>query len=195
GHRRNAGIRRGNALEQLNNGRIRGCRSLRDAGHGRLACCADVAKDGSLITGKEKCAVTDDRTAEGAAELVAMKRVCGTRRIPRFGIEHGIAHKLEGIAVKAVAARSGYDVDYSPGILAVLRAVVAGLHAEFLKRIGHWKGLVYVGVFVNVVSTVELVADLILAGAIRGNRHRSREGLGRPLVGATAGRSDRTRHE
>src|SRR5262249_60023932 len=103
--------------------------------------------------------------------------------------------KFKGIAVEAVRAGLGYDVDYSPGILAVRRAVIAGLNAEFLKRVRHGKRLVDVGVLVNVVTAIQLVADLVLPRPIRGNGHRPREGLGRALVGAAAGRVDRTRYQ
>ena len=105
----------------------------------------------------------DDRPANRATKLVAFEYVlgdgCGKEIL---GVEDWIAHKLKHIAVELVAARTGDNIHHAARALAVLRAVVAALYAEFLQGVGKRKWLVYVRVFVNVISAIELIAQPIL---------------------------------
>src|SRR4029077_14777863 len=84
--------------------------------------------------------------------------------------ERRIANEFEGIAVEIVGAGLGDDVHDAARVGAVFRAIVAGLDAEFLQGVGERKGLIDVRVFVNVVATVKLVANRILAGAVGGKK-------------------------
>src|SRR5262249_53274715 len=130
----------------------------------------------------------DDGPAKGSPELIAFYLVLGRgsgKEILR--IEKRIADVFKDVAVKGIGTRFSHHVDYAAGILAVLRAVVSGLNAEFLKSIRKGEGLVDVGVFVHVVAAIELVADRVLAGAVYGVGHGTGERLGCPLVGATVG--------
>ena len=97
--------------------------------------------------------------------------------------------------MEIVSTRFGNDIDHPAGVLTVFRAVIAGLHAEFLQRVGKGKGLVDVGVFVHVVAAVELVADRILPSSVCRIGHRTGKSLGRALVSATVGGIDGASHQ
>ena len=135
----------------------------------------------------------DDGAAESAAILIALDAIGSARRGKEIlGVEHRIANEFEGVSVETVCARLGDDVNDAARVGAVLRAVVAGLDAEFLERVGERKGLIDVGVFVHVVAAVELVADGILAGSICGESDGPGESLGGTLIGTSIRRVDRS---
>src|SRR5262252_6737268 len=94
--------------------------------------------------------------AESPAELIALDLV-PAGRCPVTRVEYAVAHEFERSAVELVGARFGDDVDDSSGILPVLRAVVAGLHAELEQRDGHGKRLIDVGVLVHIIAAIELI--------------------------------------
>ena len=153
-----------------------------------------IALNGLLIGDKKESAIADNRAAEGAAELVALELVFCCR-VPRSGVEDRVAQEFKSIAVEVVAARLCDDVHDTPGILTVLRAVVACLHTEFLERIRHGEGLVYVGVLIDVITTVELVANLVLARTVGDDCHRAGKRLGLPLISSARNRQHRARDQ
>src|SRR4029077_471988 len=57
------------------------------------------------------------------------------------------------------------------------------------------KGLIDVGVFINVVAAVELITDRVLSSPVGRKRHCARKGLGCPLVRTSIGGVDRSRHQ
>src|SRR5262249_61495931 len=87
--------------------------------------------------------------------------------------------------MEGVSAGFCDHIDHCPGILAIFRAVIAGLYAELLEGIGIREWLVDVGVLVNIVAAVELITDLVLACTVHCDLYRAGEGFGRPLVGAS----------
>src|SRR5271156_4249496 len=92
-----------------------------------------IAKCGALIPGEEKCLVVDNRPANRTAILIALDLVVsGRRRKKVLRIESRIADKFESVSVEVVGARFCDDVYHAARILSVFRAVVAGLHTEFL---------------------------------------------------------------
>src|SRR5689334_7830945 len=97
----------------------------------------EIPKRGALVAGKEESLVVDYRAADGAAILIALNRIrSGWRGEEVLSVEDRIAHKLKRVPMETVRAGLGNDIDYAPGVLAILRTVIAGLHAEFLKRVG-----------------------------------------------------------
>ncbi len=116
-----------------------------------------------------------DGTSHGASKLVSLelipphifrrlsvglrkgrKEISGQRSLlrPLSGVEYGIAQKLEDVTKKAVGPRLGDDVHNGPGVLTVLCAIVARLHAEFLKCVRKWERLVDLGVLIHVIAAV-----------------------------------------
>jgi len=145
-----------------------------------LAAEDKITECSALIPSKEKSLVVDDGAAESAAVLIALDAIgSGGRGKEILGVERGIAIEFEGVSVEIICAGLGDDIDDAARVRSVFRAVVAGLHAEFLERIGERKRLIDVGVFVNVVAAVELVANRILPSAICGEGDGAREGLRR----------------
>src|SRR5262245_25803815 len=57
---------------------------------------------------------------------------------PRVGVERVVAEELEERAVKNVGAAPGHNVDIGPGVPPETGVVKAGLHLEFLNRVGIW---------------------------------------------------------
>ena len=184
------GVAYWDTLQEINYSGIRGCCSERSIWHGSCDTRGDITKDGLLITGEEEGFVFYDGPSKGPTELVALDLVL-RRRCPIPRIEDPIAHELKPVSVELIAARSGDDIYNSAGILAVLRAVIAGLHTEFLQCVRHGKRLVDVGVFVDVIAAVKLITNLVLARAVRRDSDRARKGFGRALVGPAAGSLDR----
>src|SRR5579875_1515057 len=131
---------------------------------GRSACGCRVV-DGLLIADKEEGMVAadesgnPDRAADGTSKLIALKRVDRFNAVDIgevvCGIKGAVAEKLEQIAVVLAASALGDNVDHTTGILAILGAVVAGLNAKLLQRIGHWKWSVDVGVFVHIIAAIK----------------------------------------
>ena len=129
---------------------------------GRSGCGFVI--DRLLISEKEKRFVAAvqtrnlQRSAHHAAKLVALERiddlVAGGGAIREIigGIQIGIAHILEQVAVILIRAALGDDIHHPACILAILRVVVVGLDAELLHSVGHRKGQIDVGVFVYVVA-------------------------------------------
>src|SRR5262249_688270 len=138
-----AGVAKRYAFQQVNHGRIGSQLPLGCRGNRGCAWVAQIAKTGALVGREEEGLVLDDRTADGAAKVVALELVPplilgwltkeGQGSIPASRIKDRIAYKLECAAVKCVGSRPGNNVYHGAGILSVFRAVVAGLDAEFLK--------------------------------------------------------------
>src|SRR5712691_4257316 len=81
-----------------------------------------------------------------------------------------------------VRARAGYHADHRAGRRAILRAEIAGLHAELGDRVGVRIGCVQVGDVVDVRRAVQFVVDLVASRAVY------RYGQGLVGVGVTRGR-------
>ncbi len=145
----------------------------------------EIAERRALVAGKKERLVVEDGSADGAAILVALNRIrrswCGEEVLC---VEDRIAHKLKRVSVETVRTGLRDDVDDAAGILPVFRAVVAGLHAELLKRVGEREGLVDIGVLVHIVSAVEQVANGVLSRTIGRISHGAGEGLGGSLIRA-----------
>src|SRR5690348_4744677 len=206
GNRAGSGLD-GEQLQKIRDSRInytaagRECVDVRLRRNGGVGGVAQVTETGALKTSEEEGLVANDGAADGPSKLIAFQLVAplvfrglllssnvnGKRRKKVARVENGIAQKLENIPVKVVRSGLGDDVDHRPGVLSILRAVVAGLNAELLKRIRERKWLVDVGVFIDVVAAVELIADHVLARTIRGDGHRARERLCCALVCSTVG--------
>ena len=102
----------------------------------------------------------NDGAAESAAKLIALDAIGSGRRGKEIlSVEHGIAIELESIAVEIICAGLGDNVHDAARVGAIFRAVVAGLYAEFLERVRERKGLIDVGVFVDIVTAVKLIAN------------------------------------
>src|SRR6266849_2569868 len=160
-----AGITDGNTLQQVDNRWICSRGSFRRSWHRRRLIRGLSAKPGPLITGEEKGLVLFDGAAECAASLIALERIldCPSAR-PR--VEGLVAQEFECVPMELVRARASDDVHHGAGVLTVLSAVVTGLYAEFLQGIRHGEWLVHVGVLVNIVATVQLIADLALPRSV-----------------------------
>src|SRR5437660_7554922 len=83
---------------------------------------------------------------------------CGRGGKKSLSVENWVAHEFEPISMEIIGAGFGDDVNNAARVRSVLRAGVAGLHAEFLKSVRERKGLIDVGVLVHVIAAVELVA-------------------------------------
>src|SRR5215469_18175362 len=156
-----------------------------------------VSQTRPLVACEEERFIPSNGTSNGASKLVSLELIpshvfrrlsVGLRqgRKEISAVKYGIAQKLEEVAVKAVASRLGDDVYNGPGVLTVLRAIVARLHAEFLKGVGKRERLVDVGVLIHVIAAVQLITDHVLARPVSRDRHRTRERLGEALVGPSA---------
>src|SRR5690348_3978390 len=124
-----------------------------------------IAQERALVSTEEKEAVLLDRAAGAASELIALEEVmCWREEVA--GIQVAVAQKLEGAAVQLVGAGFGDHVDNRAGAAAVLGAVAVGLNAELLHRIRIWEGIVHIGVVVLVAAAVQIVIDVVGAGAV-----------------------------
>ena len=139
------------------------------SGNDRVAGIVDAADDRLLPAKEDEALVLVNRTADGAAELIALERIFRVGKVVA-GIEGPVAHKLERIAVPLVGARLGDDVHHRAGIVAILRVKAVGLDAELLQRVGEGEGKVDVAHQVFVVAAVQVVADLIRPGAVNCDR-------------------------
>ena len=84
-----------------------------------------LTNERSLIAGEEKYLVFLDRTADHAAELVALEAVVShCEGIP--AIKSVVAHKLEGIAMKFIGSRFRHCVDGSARTHSVRSILAAG---------------------------------------------------------------------
>src|SRR5439155_18968824 len=111
-----------------------------------------------LVAGKEKYLVFRDRTADRAAELVALDRVASGREY--FSrIEFSVADELEQIAMERVRARFRYQTDGPGRFHARLRARRAGLDLELLQRVRKGHGYVAVVMRIIVVGAVQGVGE------------------------------------
>src|SRR5260221_4660093 len=139
------------------------------------------------------CLIMDNRAPEGTAKLVAFDHVLRCRRGKEvLRVEDRVADKFKYITVEIIGPRFSNYVNHATGIFPILRAVVGGLHAEFLKRIGEGKWLVDIGVLVYVVAAIKLITDSILSRTIDGIRYGAGERLGGSLVSAAVRRVDST---
>ena len=94
-----------------------------------------------------------DRPADRSAELVALQRIVSRREeIPRVDV--AVAQKLEQAAVELIGARLVTTFIVPPRMEPVAGRESAGLHTEFLDRVGKGERQVDVGVVVVVVAAV-----------------------------------------
>jgi hypothetical protein len=83
-------------------------------------------------------------------------------------------------------------VDHSPTVAAVFGGVIRSLYAKLLERVGKRKGHVHVGVSIDVVDSVKIIGNHVLAGSICGDLDGARKCLGLSLIGAAIGRNYRS---
>src|ERR1700730_3606105 len=166
-------ITRRNVFEQLDDSSIGSSGPQRSAGNGCRVSLKNIALDSLLVGAKEESLVAtvvkgrasfaeswpEGGDAEGPAKLIALELVL-PGSVPWSGIEGRVPQKLKRVSMELVGTGFSDAVYHSPGVLAVLRAVVARLHAEFLKRVRHRKWLVNIRILVDVIAAIELVADL-----------------------------------
>src|SRR6267142_1357047 len=186
------GIANRDMFQQFNNRRICGASAQRCVRNGGRVSLQDIALDGLLIAAKEEGSIATvvkgraafaksrqkERTAKGPAKLIALELIL-PGSVPWSCIEDRVAQKLKRISMELVGTGLSDDIHHPAGVLTVLRAVVAGLHTEFLKRIRHWEWLVNIRVLVNVIAAIKLVADLVLPRSIGHDCDCAWESLGR----------------
>ena len=108
------------------------------------------------------------RSAEGSAKLVALQLIA-LRRKEISCVENRVPDKFERVPMHLVRAGFSNDVHHAAGIPAILGSVVGCLYAELLQRVRKREGHVGISEIVGVISPVELVADLVLAGPVHGH--------------------------
>src|SRR5260370_3880816 len=87
-----------------------------------------------LVIEEEEALIAPDRTAQRAAELVAVQPAhLGQEKVAR--VKHVVAPELEERPVKAVGARLGDQTDLAEGGLSQLRRIGVGLHLELLDGV------------------------------------------------------------
>ena len=97
--------------------------------------CAALAYPRALIRAEVEQVVLLDRAADAASELVALELLLRRgEKVPRVHV--AVAQELEHIAVNLVRAGLGHHVDHSADRVAVFRAHIAVLDAEFLNGVG-----------------------------------------------------------
>lgn len=117
------------------------------------------ADSGLLRAAEEKYLVMDERTADGAAELVALQGIlCGAE--VAFSVDGTVAEELKGGSVNLVGAGLGDGIDDGAGVKTKSGRDAAGLDGELLQRVREGEGHVDVGVRVVVVAAVE---DIVVA--------------------------------
>ena len=127
--------------------------------------------DLALVTAEEEQPVFQQRSAERAAELVALQRVAlGREEVP--GVEPVVPHELEHVAVEAIRSRLRDDVDGGGGVVPVARRQRAGLDLELLDRVGERRGEVQVVEGIVVRAAVHDVRHAVGLAAGDGNRDR-----------------------
>src|SRR5207248_6466723 len=90
------------------------------------------------ICAEDKRSVLDDRSANGAAELVAVQGVLAQVRLsgqPAIGVELIIAEKLEKGPVHAIRSRLAYHGDRGATEAALVRGIAVRNDAELLYGI------------------------------------------------------------
>jgi hypothetical protein len=137
--------------------------------HPRNVCRRLLANCRALIGPEEEKPVLYDRTAECAAELIALQPVVDPLAVrpdlrERVGrIEAVIAEELKRIAAEAIAARLGDGAHRRARVHPVLGVEPARCDAEFLKRVGEGE------------RQIEVVLRVVVHGAIEEVRHAVRE--------------------
>ena len=127
----------------------------------------------------------DDRTADGAAELVLVQGVSGCGEVA-VRVEYAIAQKLECGAMELITARLGDDVDHPARALAELRVVVAGLYAELLQRVRERERVVHVGHLIHVVAAIQKIVRLVGQRSIHTGNNGNGKCLANALIGSIA---------
>src|SRR5258707_13832022 len=85
-----------------------------------------------LVIEEEEALIAPDRTAQRAAELVAVQPAhLGQEKVAR--VKHVVAPELEERPVKAVGPRLGDQTDLAEGGLSQLRRIGVGLNLELLN--------------------------------------------------------------
>ena len=133
----------------------------------------------TLVSNEEEKTVLQDRTAHGAAELLALQVVSRQALLLveiRVGVEGGVAREIKCAAVQLICARLGNDADDSGAIASVLCRVIAGENAELFDRVG-------IG-----IQNHSVAQQIVIHAAIEQERHRIRsatcdaEGAGAVIV-------------
>src|SRR5207302_825583 len=172
-HRRRIEARDGNLIvrERLARQRIsdRGASEVAGAllrgRHGGGLRRPDVLEARALPPDEVEHLVALDRTAGEAAVLLALQKVFFRREeIPR--VERAIAQVVERAAVQLVGPRARDRIDHGAGAVALRGAVVAGLNAELLQRVGKRERLVLLEVRVRVARAVQPERHLTRLGAV-----------------------------
>ena len=96
------------------------------------------------------------------------RRGCEINRPLGPGVQLVIAEEIEQVAVEAVAARFGHDIDHAAGMQPVLGRQSVGLHVEFLHRIRERNGQVHVAERVVIVAAIQQEVDAV--GRAAGHR-------------------------
>ena len=112
--------------------------AVRAGRHADIAGVDALGLARALVIGEEEDFVAPDRPPEGASVLVLEKRTARGRKVVA-GIEIGVAQKLEGAAVKRIAAGLGDHADLAAAEFPVFGVKVAGDDAELGDRVevGH----------------------------------------------------------
>jgi hypothetical protein len=155
-----------------------------------LSICAVGTRLGSLVSAEEKQLILFDGPAHGSAVLVAFESVArGGKKVS--GIQNAVADKLESVAVKLIRAGLDHSVDRGPGVHAVLGGQSAGLHLEFLQRIGERQRQVEVVVRIIMHRPIEHVRGSERCSARDGKSFAAGLSLPGP-AGRQAGLDDRS---
>jgi hypothetical protein len=88
----------------------------------------------SVVCGEEECFSTNERPAQGSAELVALERVRFRRQLEEVaGIQCVVPQEFECLSPELVGTRLSDDIDDRAGHVAVLRAERGVVDLEFLN--------------------------------------------------------------
>src|SRR5262249_55446008 len=119
------------------------------------------------VRSEVKQLVLDNRTADRAAELVAVERiVCWRKEIA--GVERTIAQELKKVTVDLVGARARHNVHYTARGVAELGGEVIRIKSEFLNSIRVGERQVHIEKRVVVPDAIELIVHLRGSSAIDG---------------------------
>ena len=133
-----------------------------------------------LNAAKEEQLVMHDRSAEGAAELIAVETVVSAAAAVFFlfekadRIEFVIAHEIEHVAVEAVRSGLRHGIDRRAGGHAVSRVAHTALSPEFLECVRKWKDIACIQLRIIVVAPVNQILRAVARTARDGNGHLPR---------------------
>ena len=107
-----------------------------------------------MITGEEEQFVFYHRTADSAAELIALQRALSNRKV-FVCVEEVVADEFEGVAVEFIRTglRDGADSRASSGVC----RKAAGAHIEFLQRVGEGQSIARTGGVIHMIRAIQLI--------------------------------------